>query len=858
MSALATVRPRGASVRAFVGRERQIGSLESIYESVADSGRPALVAIVGEPGVGKSRLIDELRHRLGRRTSPPLVRTGRCLSYGRGLTYRAFADILREEFSLLDSDRPAKVLARLGDRAILGLALGLDVSGTLSPEVVRERFARAWIDLLEERLREAPVVVVIEDIHWAEEPLIELLRALRHRVIGPLMIVTTARPEVTEHLPANLRVELDPLTSDDAVEMVSELMGGNFPAQVRNLVVGRAGGNPFFIEELLGTLIDRGLITLTEGVWTMERPVDAQELPDTVQAVLAARVDLLPEVDKRALQAASVVGRIFWDAPVMELVAPAEPDFSVLEQRSFAHRAVESSLVGAIEYAFKHQLTREVAYASLPKAERGRLHAGVARYLERDADDARVPFLAHHYEQSVREEYAALAWAASPDELARLRQSALYWLRIAAGRAASRYETDAAVAMYERAIELSEDDPTRFELWRALASVHSQRYDTRAFVSATERAIALAPDQATSTSLYAELALRSCTAWLAWNPPPAREEVEGWIDRALAGAGANTRERAIALVARGWHSDRDEATAAEALEIAEGLGEPELIGWALRTRAIAAMQGGRYDIATEASERILELLATIEDPGSRETLLENTVLRVAAATGRFDDARRVSGVVSDLVADLTPHNRLHGVAYELEIEELVAGWERIRALEPRVERAVDENRDTPCLRNARSLLLCALAEAALGADAAARRFEDMSATLGIGGHDRSLTAPRLRLAMLRGDEDEARRLLHNHGRPTLRFMFDMAGAMSWLDAAAAFGLAEEVEREAPALAVPGTCFEPFALRALGIVRGDRSLLEQADRRFAELGQDWYAGQLLAGNGQITMRGKRSK
>lgn len=842
IGALAAARPRGQLGRTFLGRERELGSLESAYEWVAKNGRPALVAVIGEPGVGKSRLTDELAQRLARRKPTPLQRLGRCLSYGRGLTYRPLADVLRKEVDLLDSDPPTEALARLGDRLILGLALGLDVAGNVNPEVVRERFVKAWVDLIGEHVRRAPMVLVIEDIHWAEEPLIELLRALHQRVTGPLMIVTTARPEATERLPARLRIELEPLTSNDASGMVTALMGGDLPAKVLNLIVARGGGNPFFIEELLATLIDRGVIARANGTWTLARSIDERELPDTVQAVLAARIDLLPWAAKRALQAASVVGRAFWDAPVRELLTDVEPDMSMLEQRSFVYRVPESSFAGEIEYSFKHQLTREVAYASLPKAERGRLHAGVARYLERDANDARVPFLAHHYEQSVRDDYAALAWADEPNELDRLRERALHWLRLAASHAAARYETDAAVAMYERALELSGDDRTRFDLWRALASVHSQRYDTQAFVAATKHAIALAPNDATVTNLYAEMALLSCTAWLAWNPPPAREEVDGWIDRVLAESRPDSRQRAIALVARAWHADRDEGTAAEALAIAERLDDPELLGWAVRVHTIAAMQAGRYDVASAGSERILGLLDAIQDPGHRETLVENTALRVAAATGRFEDARRFSELVTGWVADLTPHNRLHGVAYALEIEELVAGWEQVRRLEPRVERTVDENRDTPCVRNARSLLVCALAEAALGDATAARRFEHLASTLGIEGHDRALTAPRLRLAMMRDDMAEARRLRQSYGRPTLRFMFDMAGAMAWLDASAALGCSEDVEREAPALAVPGTCIEPFALRALGIVRDDRSLIEKADRRFVELGQDWYATQ----------------
>jgi class 3 adenylate cyclase/tetratricopeptide (TPR) repeat protein len=845
IGALAIVRPRGVRGRAFVGRSHDLQALESAYERVVDRQESAIVAVFGEPGVGKSRLLEELAGRLDGRTPRPLQRRGRCLSYGRGLTYRPMADVLRAELGLLDSDPPAEALERLGDRAILGLALGLDVGGDLHPLVVRERFAQAWIDLIDGHAEAAPVVLVIEDVHWAEEPLVELLRAVRQRVAGPLMIVTTSRPEGHDRLAADVRIELEPLTTDDAEELVTTVLAGDLPRTTRDLVIARAEGNPFFIEELLATLIDRGVIAPTDGAWTMERPIDASELPDTVQAVLAARIDLLPEAGKRALQVASVVGRVFSDTPVRAALANAEPDLAMLERRGFVYQAEASSHAGEVEYSFKHQLTREVAYASLPRAERGRLHAAVAGYLERGADDARAPFLAHHYEQAVRDDYAVLAWADEPDELERLRGRALHWLRLAAEGAASRYDMDAAAGLYERAIELAPDDPARYELWRALAQVQSLRYDTRGFVSASEQAIALAADEETVSRLYAELALRSCTAWLAWNPPLASEVVQGWIDRALASSGADSPERAMALVARAWHADRDEATAGEALAIAERVGDPELIGWALRVRTIAAMQAGHYRDAADLSARIMALLDRIPDPGHRETLVENTALRVAAATGRFDEARRHSEFVSDVVADLTPHNRVHGVAYALEIEELVAGWERVRELELRVERAVDENRDTPCVRNARSLLVCALAEAALGDDKAARRFEHRASAVGIEGHDRELTAPRLRLAILRGDTAEARLLLDGYGRPTMRFMFDMAGAMAWLDASAGFGRPKDVEREAPALAVPGTSIEPFALRALGIVRKDPALLERAERRFVELGQDWYAGQTSA-------------
>ena len=539
-----------------------------------------------------------------------------------------------------------------------------------------------------------------------------------------------------------------------------------------------------------------------------------------------------------------MIGRVFWDAPVQELLDGLEANLDLLEQRGFVRARTKSSLSGEREYAFKHQFTREVAYSSLPKAERGRLHAAVARRLERGETDARAALLAHHYEQAVREDYAELAWCDNAEEIGRLRQKALQWLQRASERAASRYEMDAAVAMLERALELAEDDPTRYELWRGLASAHALRFDATGFVSASEHAIALAPDDRAVAGLYAELAFRSGTAELMWNPPLARELADGWVERALAGTLAGSRERAKALVARAWHEELAEAPAREALAIAERLNDPELLAWALRASVLASSVAGRYDLAAAESEQLVALIDEIADPGPKEMLLQNTALRVAAVTGRFEEARRFSELIDGLVRELTPHHRLHGVAYALEIEELAAGWNRIRELEARVEQAVEENRDTPCVRNARSLLVCALAESALGDDHRARRFEGLAAALGMAGHERVLNPPRIRSALLRGDAGEVRRLLERYGRPSLRFLFDFAGAAAWLDAGAALDLTSSIEQEAPALAQPGTCIEPFALRALGVVRQDAKLLARADRLFSELGLGWYADQRI--------------
>ena len=840
VAALAVVRPRGRLGTTFVGRFEELAALGSAYERVLQRGAPELIVVTGEAGVGKSALLDAADAELARGSTPPLVRTGRCPAYGRGLTYRPLGDVLRQELDLLESDAPERMLERLGERRILGLALGLDTTEGAHPLVVRERFHAAWIGLLNELAARQPLVLVIEDMHWAEEPLLELLRDVRRRVQAPLLVVVTTRPDVSAQLAADVQLELAPLPTEHAAQIVANLLESDFPPAVGDLVVSRAEGNPFFLEELLATLVDRGVLTRQNGSWVLANRPDEIELPDTVQAVLAARIDLLPNVEKRALQTAAVIGRVFWDRPLRTLIGAAVPDLDLLRERQFVAVQPESSIAGETEYAFRHQLTREVAYSSLPKADRGRLHAAVAEDLERGGGESLAALLAHHYEQAVREDYAALAWNDDPETRRRLEGKAIDWLRVAARRAMSRYEMEAAVAMLERALELAPDQPTRFELWRLLADVQSLRYHTRGFVSAMEQAIELAPDEGTVSRLYAELALRSCTAWLAWNPPLSEDVVDRWIERALAGSPPMSPERAMALVARAWHTDRADETAREALAIAERVGDPEVIGWALRVHVIAATQSGRYDEAAAGSERILGLLDRVEDPGHRETLIENTALRVAAATGRFDEARRLTEVVSHIVQDLTPHSRLHAASYALEVEELTGDWERIHELEARVERAVDENRETPCVRNARSLLVCALAETARGEGERADRFVELAATHGIEGHERELTGPRLRIALLNGDTAEVHRLVEAYGRPTLRFMFDMAGATAWLDATVALGLREAVEEEARLLARPGTCMEPFALRALGVVRDDRELVDQAEARFTTLGLHWFA------------------
>ena len=233
---------------------------------------------------------------------------------GQGITYWPLAEVLKEHLGIMENDPPSAVLDRLGSRQILGLTLGLDVAHGLHPLAARDQFQDAWVEFVEEIASGRTAVMLIEDIHWAEDLLVDLLERLVSHARAPLLLIVTGRPELLQQRPrwgahaAGATVTLEPLASDDSRRMITDLLGGTLPPGL-DAVIERAEGNPFFVEEVLGTLIDRGLLERTNGSWHLaELPHDFY-VPDTVQAVVAARMDLLGEAEKQALQAAAVIGR---------------------------------------------------------------------------------------------------------------------------------------------------------------------------------------------------------------------------------------------------------------------------------------------------------------------------------------------------------------------------------------------------------------------------------------------------------------------------------------------------------------------------------------------------------------------
>ena len=850
LRALSLMRPRGVAglQRAFVGRDRDLELLEAEYAEAVREGTPRLVTVLGDAGVGKTRLVRELWERLAGQTPEPVRRTGRCLSYGEGSTYWPLAEVLKEHFRVLDSDPPQVVLERLGARKILGLTLGLEVAGDLHPLAARDRFQDAWVEFVEEIVSERPAVVLVEDVHWSEAPLLDLLERLVRDVNGPLLLVVTARPELIErHSGWGARVvgatlELEALTREDSVRMLDELLAGSLPARLKEMVVKQAEGNPFFVEELLGTLIDRGLLQQSNGGWHLEKLPGDFSVPDSVQAVVAARIDLLEPEEKQALQAAAVIGRVFWSGPVYELVGGAEPDLAVLEARDFIRRRSGSSMAGEREYAIKHALTREVAYASLPKATRARMHAGFAGWLERTGAgrDELASFLAHHYSEAAHPEDADLAWAGEEAELQRLRGKALVWLKRAAELAAGRYELDDALGLLHRALALEPDEETQTRLWRAVGKMNTLKFDGEAFWTAMQNSLEVCSSKAICGDIYSELAFQTSIHSGMWRQRPEPELVEGWIERALELSEPESVSRVKALIAESFWTRRDKDGAArEASALAERLGDIETRSFAWAACAVAAFAESDFAAALSWSQRRLDILGEISDPDHVADIYE-VAIPSFSAVGRFREARRMAAEHDAIVEPLSAHHRVHGVAAILEVEEVCGGWQRIRELAGHTEATVDANLATPCILNARSLLVTALAAAHAGDDEAARRYERRAEEVASEGYDIVLAGPRTWLALLRGEIDEIDALIDAVDLPRGQTWYAIPAAAARLDALASARDRTRAEREAAPLLRPGTYLEPFALRALGVVREDESLIERAVERFEAMNLDWHA------------------
>lgn len=469
------VRPVLGLEAALIGRDEELGLLkETVRRTVAD-GKPHLVTVVASAGVGKSRLTWELEKYLDGLPDVYHWRKGRCLAYAQ-TSYSALAEAIAADASVLDDDAPDavadKLARRLADLAPEGVGpdveravrvvIGLPADGAAG----RDELFEAWRVYLELIARRAPLVLVLEDIHWADEGLLDFIEYLARWSEAPILLLCLTRHELLERrqawgggLPNATSIVLEPLGAGESEQLVDSLLGAALPAELRRRVVEVSEGNPLFTEELVRLFVDRGVVSQVDGRWQQAQPIDEIEIPQSIQALLAARLDSLPPDEKRLSQDAAVVGRIFWDRLLAHLAGQSPTAVMSLLRRLRQKELVvprePSTLADAAEFAFRHVLIRDVAYESLPKLERARKHREVAEWAEEQLGDRAqevVELLAAHYWSALRYEEE---FASDGEALDALRRKTMEYATAAGRRASDVAQQESATHWMRIAVDQS-------------------------------------------------------------------------------------------------------------------------------------------------------------------------------------------------------------------------------------------------------------------------------------------------------------------------------------------------------------------------------------------------------------------
>ena len=673
-----------ATDTALVGRVHELASLESMYESVVEEQRPRLAVLLGQAGVGKTRLIDESVARIVSSSAPSVYR-GRCLSYGEGITYWALREVLWAATGIELGDPAATAVSKLRDRvtevvdpadadrviAALAISSGITVPdnplGRVSPGSVADEVALAWPAFLTGLTTAGPVIVVIEDAHWAEEPLLQMVQLMLARSAGPLLLVVSARPEfIEEHVgwttgPGISQIGLEPLTERQSRSLVAALLP-HARSELAEQVVATAEGNPLFAEELARQ------VSTANG--------ERVTIPNTVRALLAARVDALPTREKQVLQDAAVVGRVFWPT-TLESIDP-RPDLNetlgALESRGLVVTRPRSSLPGETELSFRHGLVREVAYRSIPRGRRCRSHAAAGRWLEHLEGDRREEFvdlLAHHFEAASAAGDAALAWPEGSPEHEELRAKAVQALIEAGHGARKRMFPRQALRFAERAETLAVTDRERLEALELRARTHHAALHGAEALSAYMAAIDIAgalDDRGTLSKLRGRAILlcvryRGAFAGESWQAQAVKLVEEGL---ASEGDRSGTFEGGALLLGRAWGlrrwTGRGDLAAAKrhakrAIAIGESIDSPELLAAALEGLSWLVSEEGFCEAGT-MGERLIRASAGSSDR------VEAHESKVTAAicfgwAGRFDRAAEVAQEATLEAPRLSPHRALH-------------------------------------------------------------------------------------------------------------------------------------------------------------------------------------------------------
>jgi len=679
--AVRAIAPPGQRVRRsrapMVGRETELGLLAGVTATAIDRARAALLLVHGEAGMGKSRLAsetaDHARDQLG-----ALVLEGRCVPYGEANVWWPVAEAIRGAAGLSATSPTEQVQAALRgaaeialrdsgridelERTVAGLQHLLGQDGALrdiDASRAREEAIRAVVAVAEGFTQKRPVFVILSDLHWADQEVLDLVDTLLTRLARrPFVLLATARRALRERwTPApvaanSLVLHLDPLDDEASHRLLRHLTDGVLHPAMAAMLVERAAGNPFYLEELVSLVSEAGVRTVEALLAT-----DSGELPSTLRGLVAARLDALSPGDRQILDDAAVLGRRNKiDALVTMAAVKRGVDAEVARAHLESLAAREFLVFEGDEYTFRSEVIREVAYSTLTKADRARSHAGIARWIEQHEDATRehvLDQLANHWAAAA--ELVAEIGAVShvPDDVC---PRAIDWLHQASVRAEADVHPATVESLTTRALRLMGDEhPRRAEVLRLRARSRVDRYDLDGAlhdaVAAEAQARAGGDDRLLGEVLLVRADALHHRGAFAEALEVLAEARERFADAGhAAGCAEAERLRGMVHLFGGDFATAD-ASLREALTLFDQVGDRRGMAWALQNLSWSAYIAGRIE---EAEQRVVAAMTTFEelgDPGGL-TWSRGLLAWVRFHQGRNDEALALATAVGDDAREL--------------------------------------------------------------------------------------------------------------------------------------------------------------------------------------------------------------
>ncbi|MGQ0548626.1 MAG: AAA family ATPase [Armatimonadota bacterium] len=644
----------------LVGRHAELGLLRNLYQRSCDEAIVHMVTVLGQAGVGKSRLLREFLAEVRDLDPRPLVLRGRSVAFGGRIGYHALLDILRTQAGLMDTDPPEIVRAKLTEwlrerlpqhAGLLGGLLqtfGADAVTPTDPGEARRMLFDTWQTLIAALAADRPVILALEDIHWADDGVLDLVEWVAESIeSAPLFLICLGRPELRERRATwggggrnATTMDLKPLRAREAEDLVAHLSSQGLTSELQQTIAHRAGGNPLFVEELVRML--------------MEGSGPGAAIPDTVQAVLTARIDRLPPQERRVLQAASVLDRKFWPSAVAPLAGLFEEEtikaIEDLIKKELVVARPQSSIAGEREYAFRHILTRDVAYGMLPRSQRQRAHGEAGRWLETrlgERVEEAVEIVAEHFRMAGDDARAAP------------------YLQRAGNKARRQYDNDNALRLFDQALEAAaragapKSDIARIRGDRG--EVHQLRGAYKAALDDFEQGLAAARD-GNDRALEAVLENR---VGLIHHRELRLDQAEAHFRRAaaLAREAENRLTLGLSLVDLAnvaWDRGRlgpDDTTLVEGIGFLRETGDKSSLARGLNLMCMAKYAAGYRQAAIVAAQ---EGLAAAREAGdkSRQATSLSYLSVINSFWGNYEDAIRDGEAAIALAKEIDDKRRL--------------------------------------------------------------------------------------------------------------------------------------------------------------------------------------------------------